>query len=97
MNITNKETKRIQLVVPLFLIVSVGHALQGVPDVPRVPSGVAADVPPPVVKVLQQIKNADKDLLAVSEEDGRFLRAMVAARGAQRALEIDAADGYSAI
>ena len=71
----------------VFLIVPVGHALQGVPP----------DVPPPVVKVLQQIKAADKDLLAVSEEDGRFLRTMVAARGAQRALEIGAADGYSAI
>jgi caffeoyl-CoA O-methyltransferase len=93
---TYKMKKRLQcpqltsvssVVVLLFLIVSVGHALQDVP----------ADVPPPVVKVLQQIKAADKDLLAVSEEDGRFLRAMVAARGAQRALEIGAADGYSAI
>jgi predicted O-methyltransferase YrrM len=47
--------------------------------------------------VLQQIKSADKDLLAVSEEDGRFLRAMVVSKGAQRILEIGAADGYSAI
>ena len=54
-------------------------------------------LPPDVVKVLQQIKAADKDLLAVSEEDGRFLRVMVAASGAKRALEIGAADGYSAI
>jgi predicted O-methyltransferase YrrM len=54
-------------------------------------------LPPDVVKVLQQIKTADKDLLAVSEEDGRFLRVMVAASGAKRALEIGAADGYSAI
>ena len=37
------------------------------------------------------------DLLAVSEEDGRFLRAMVAASGAKRALEIGGASGYSAI
>jgi predicted O-methyltransferase YrrM len=62
---------------------SVGHALQG--------------VPPDVMAVLQQIKSADKDQLAVSEEDGRFLRVMVVSSGAKRALEIGAADGYSAI
>jgi predicted O-methyltransferase YrrM len=48
-------------------------------------------------KVLSEIKAADTDLLAVSEEDGRFLRVMVAATGARRALEIGAANGYSAI
>ena len=45
----------------------------------------------------QQIKAADTDLLAVSEEDGRFLRVMVASSGAKRALEIGGANGYSAI
>lgn len=75
-------------VVALFLLsVSAGYALQGVP----------ADVPSDVAKVLQQIKAADNDQLAVSEEDGRFLRVMVVASGAKRALEIGAADGYSAI
>ena len=53
--------------------------------------------PPDVVKVLQQIKAADTDQLAVSEEDGRFLRVIVASSGAKRALEVGAADGYSAI
>ena len=48
-------------------------------------------------KVLAGIKAADKDLLAVSEEDGRFLRLMVATSGAKRALEIGGANGYSAI
>jgi predicted O-methyltransferase YrrM len=48
-------------------------------------------------KVLAEIKNADTGLLAVSEEDGRFLRVMVAASGAKRALEIGGAHGYSAI
>jgi predicted O-methyltransferase YrrM len=56
-----------------------------------------ASVPPAALKVLTEIKAADKDLLSVSEEDGRFLRAMVEARGSRRALEIGAADGYSAI
>ena len=35
--------------------------------------------------------------LSVSEEDGRFLRLMVASSGAKSALEIGAASGYSAI
>ena len=52
---------------------------------------------PDVSNLLHQIKAADKDLLAVSEEDGRFLRLMVAANGARRALEIGGANGYSAI
>ena len=34
---------------------------------------------------------------AVSEEDGRFLRVLVAARGAKSVLEIGAASGYSGI
>ena len=54
-------------------------------------------VPPDVVKLLQQIKAVDKELLAVSEEDGRFLRVMVASNKAVRALEIGGASGYSAI
>ena len=62
-----------------------------------VSDGTPFRVPPEALKVLQQIKSADKDLLAVSEEDGRFLRAMVVSKGAKRVLEIGAADGYSAI
>jgi predicted O-methyltransferase YrrM len=50
-----------------------------------------------VAIVLQQIKSADKDLLAVSEEDGRFLRMMAVSSGATRALEIGGANWYSAI
>jgi caffeoyl-CoA O-methyltransferase len=52
---------------------------------------------PDQAKVLAAIKSADRDLLAVSEEDGRFLRLMVAASGARRGLEIGGANGYSAI
>jgi predicted O-methyltransferase YrrM len=47
--------------------------------------------------VLARIRQADRGQLAVSEEDGRFLRVLVAATGAQRVLEIGAASGYSAI
>jgi predicted O-methyltransferase YrrM len=47
--------------------------------------------------VLRSIKDTDRDQLAVSEEDGRFLRVLVAARGAKSVLEIGGASGYSAI
>jgi predicted O-methyltransferase YrrM len=57
----------------------------------------AQNVPPHVDAILKQIRAADKDQLAVSEEDGRFLRLLVVTRGAKRALEIGAASGYSAI
>jgi caffeoyl-CoA O-methyltransferase len=50
-----------------------------------------------VQKILTDIKAKDKGLLAVSEEDGRFLRLMIASKKAQRALEIGGASGYSAI
>ncbi len=50
-----------------------------------------------VERVLQQIRTADTGLLSVSEEDGRFLRVMVATSGARRVLEIGGAFGYSAI
>jgi predicted O-methyltransferase YrrM len=48
-------------------------------------------------RLLAEIRRADTDLLAVSEEDGRFLRLMVTASRATRALEIGGASGYSAI
>jgi caffeoyl-CoA O-methyltransferase len=53
--------------------------------------------PPDVVGVLADIKARDDGQLAVSEEDGRFLRLMIATSGAKRALEIGGASGYSAI
>ncbi len=52
---------------------------------------------PDVQKILTEIKSKDKGMLAVSEEDGRFLRLMIASSGAKRALEIGGASGYSAI
>ena len=48
-------------------------------------------------KLLAQIKAIDTGQLSVSEEDGRFLRVMVASNGSKRALEIGAAYGYSTI
>lgn len=60
-------------------------------------TALAQNVPPHVDAILKQIRAADKEQLAVSEEDGRFLRLLVVTRGAKRALEIGAASGYSAI
>jgi len=50
-----------------------------------------------VSRLLAEIKRKDKGQLAISEEDGRFLRLMIASSGAKRALEIGGASGYSAI
>ncbi len=50
-----------------------------------------------VEAVLKSIKAADKGQLSVSEEDGRFLRVLVASRGAKAVLEIGGASGYSGI
>ena len=52
---------------------------------------------PQIENVLRAIRAADKGMLAVSEEDGRFLRMLVAARNAKSVLEIGAASGYSGI
>ena len=52
---------------------------------------------PDLTRLLHEIKAADTDQLAVSEEDGRFLRVMAASIGARQALEIGSAFGYSAI
>ena len=56
-----------------------------------------ASVEPAIAKLLAGIRAADKGQLAVSEEDGRFLRVLVGATNARQVLEIGAASGYSAI
>jgi len=52
---------------------------------------------PDLAALLREIRKADTDQLAVSEEDGRFLRLMAASNRSRRALEIGGANGYSAI
>ena len=54
-------------------------------------------VDPAINSLLSAIRAADKGQLAISEEDGRFLRVLVGATKAQRILEIGGASGYSAI
>lgn len=61
------------------------------------PTSAIAQPPPEAAQVLQKIKAADKEQLAISDEDGRFLRVLIAANGAKRVLEIGGASGYSAI
>jgi predicted O-methyltransferase YrrM len=56
-----------------------------------------SELPREIQAVLRGIRATDKGQLAVSEEDGRFLRVLVATRGAKSVLEIGAASGYSGI
>jgi predicted O-methyltransferase YrrM len=85
---------------PFVLLLTVAFALlqaAGVRGQAAVSPAAAAAVPAAVRAVLKDIRAADKGMLAVSEEDGRFLRVMVATSRATRALEIGGASGYSAI
>jgi predicted O-methyltransferase YrrM len=52
---------------------------------------------PQIDAILKSIKAADKGQLAVSEEDGRFMRVLIGLRNAKSILEIGAASGYSGI
>ena len=56
-----------------------------------------APTPADTMKLLADIKKKDTGMLAVSDEDGRFLRVLTATSGAKRVLEIGGASGYSAI
>ncbi len=72
----------------LLAAVAVPAAAQGRSD---------AALTPRIESILAAIKRADQGQLAVSEEDGRFLRVLVATRGAKSILELGAASGYSGI
>jgi predicted O-methyltransferase YrrM len=74
--------------VVIFLTLVLG--LAGAPK-------ASGDLPLAIEQILKSIRAADKGQLAVSEEDGRFLRVLASSTGAKNALEIGAASGYSAI
>lgn len=57
----------------------------------------AAQAPVDPARVLADIRAKDKGQLAVSDEDGRFLRLTIASTNRRRALEIGGGSGYSAI
>jgi caffeoyl-CoA O-methyltransferase len=59
--------------------------------------GMHAQQPPDIQKILTEIRAKDKGQLAVSEEDGKFLRLLIASTKRRHALEIGGASGYSAI
>lgn len=64
---------------------------------PLAPAAQVSKPAPSLDALLKEIKGKDTRQLAVSEEDGRFLRMLVAASRAKRVLEIGGASGYSAI
>jgi caffeoyl-CoA O-methyltransferase len=77
----------------------VAAAVLGVATLSVTPAAEQAgsSLPPEAARVLADIKKIDKEMFSVSEEDGRFLRVLIGARGAKQVLEIGAARGYSAI
>jgi caffeoyl-CoA O-methyltransferase len=77
----------------LILLAGLSFAVPGL----RAQAQEGSQLDPNVAKVLAAIKAKDKEQLAVAEEDGRFLRMLVASTQRKRALEIGAANGYSAI
>jgi predicted O-methyltransferase YrrM len=79
-----------RLMIPVLLLC----AFVAAAGAQQKPSGALT---PQIDGLLKTIRAADKGLLAVSEEDGRFLRVMVATRNAKSVLEIGAASGYSGI
>lgn len=88
--------REIALLVALLTAVSASAQTPGTPPSTR-PQAPSLGVDPAVAKLLAGIRAADKGQLAVSEEDGKFLRVLVGAIGARQVLEIGAASGYSAI
>src|SRR3954469_23938701 len=78
-----------------FLLVLVCALLRApLADARQKPSGALT---PQIDSILDSIRAADKGQLAISAEDGRFLRVLVATHGAKSILEIGAASGYSGI
>jgi predicted O-methyltransferase YrrM len=67
------------------------------PESAQPTGGLTTGVAPEIAAVLAAIREADQGQLAVSEEDGRFLRMLVAASGSRSILEIGGASGYSGI
>src|SRR5262245_26583508 len=84
--------------LPRKVVVScIAAALLAMTVGPLAAQTAPAAVEPAIARLLAGIRAADKGQLAVSEEDGRFLRVLVGATNARQVLEIGAASGYSAI
>lgn len=76
--------KRLLAIIPVLLLA--GH-----------PVTAQQSGKPDLDAILASIRAKDTGQLAISEEDGRFLRLLIASTGRKRALEIGGASGYSAI
>ena len=76
-----------------------GPAREDASTAVRTPTEVAAlpSLTPELQQLLARIREADTGQLAISEEDGRFLRLMIVLNRTQKAIEIGGASGYSAI
>jgi len=81
----------------VFLLIALVGSSAGAHAQNKPAAGAVTDTDQVPTKLLAEIKSKDKGQLAVSEEDGRFMRLMIASSGAKRALEIGGASGYSAI
>ncbi|NQW05721.1 MAG: O-methyltransferase [Acidobacteria bacterium] len=84
-------------VTSLITALMVGGAACRVPPSPAETPSVEPRLQADQSALLQSIRDKDQGQLAVSEEDGKFLRVLVATRGTRRALEIGGASGYSGI
>jgi len=87
-------TSKKALSAVFLTLIGVGYAACASPS-PAPPPGAVSQAD--LSALLERIKSADQGQLSVSEEDGRFLRVLVATRGTRRALEIGGASGYSGI
>ena len=92
----SRRSRRIQSMRVVVLVFALA-AWVGCSAVEQPSARASSALTPHIESVLRSIKAADTEQFAVSEEDGRFLRVLAAARGAKSILEIGAASGYSAI
>lgn len=85
------------LLATTVLVATVAACTTSGPSRESAPAGARQALTPELRQILADIRVADAGQLAISEEDGRFLRFLVVSSGARRALEIGGASGYSAI
>jgi len=85
-----------EYVIPCAVVAGLAFAAVTLTAQPKATTP-AAGVEPSIARLLAGIQAADQGQLAVSEDDGRFLRLLVGATNAKSVLEIGAASGYSAI
>ncbi|HEX7485811.1 MAG TPA: O-methyltransferase [Vicinamibacterales bacterium] len=94
---TRESYAPVSWLVALALVLALTPWLRPLPSAFAQTPASSAQISPELHTLLRQIKQVDTGQLAVSEEDGRFLRVMAATSRAKRALEIGSASGYSAI